>query len=275
MSSILLPYGSQKPPLGSQLDRNHPLSRGLVGCWLLNAGVGVPRDLFNPGGVLTPGGSPPPAWIATPGGTGINGSTGYYTSGPNQAPNLASHDFSVVTLASSTLTGGTNHTIVSFGDNGGSTDHCVHLRFESSSQLRFAFYADDFDVDVSPMTAGALYGIAATFGTANKLQSVYLNGALQGTRTASGVFSGGQYLSLGCDVWVAGQNLLNGSLVYVFLYNRTLSAGEIASLYAAPYQMVQAPSMYRYLVPGGGGGATLTPPPPIIVRQAVQRAATR
>ena len=34
------PYTS-KPPLGSQIDWGHPLSKGLVGCWLFNEGGGA------------------------------------------------------------------------------------------------------------------------------------------------------------------------------------------------------------------------------------------
>src|SRR4030042_101428 len=33
---------TNKPPLGSQINWGHPLSRGLVGCWLMNEGGGLP-----------------------------------------------------------------------------------------------------------------------------------------------------------------------------------------------------------------------------------------
>ena len=33
-------WGNVKPPRGARLDPGHPLSRGVVGYWLFNEGVG-------------------------------------------------------------------------------------------------------------------------------------------------------------------------------------------------------------------------------------------
>lgn len=41
MGLICTPSGKMKPPLGTPLNRMHPLSRDLAGCWLLNEGSGT------------------------------------------------------------------------------------------------------------------------------------------------------------------------------------------------------------------------------------------
>ena len=42
MPTIITKLGTpwQKPYRGIQLNRQHPLARGLVGCWLVNEGTG-------------------------------------------------------------------------------------------------------------------------------------------------------------------------------------------------------------------------------------------
>lgn len=48
---------SSKPPINSQINWSHPLSRGLVGCWLMNEGGGnIVRDLTNRQNGLNSGG---------------------------------------------------------------------------------------------------------------------------------------------------------------------------------------------------------------------------
>lgn len=54
MSLLALPNrqlwlpGQPKPPCGTQLDRTHPLVDHLAGCWMLNDGGRVARDLCGP-----------------------------------------------------------------------------------------------------------------------------------------------------------------------------------------------------------------------------------
>ena len=48
-------YATLKPPLGSQLNYSHPLSQGLVGCWLMNEGGGkILTDLSRDNGITWP-----------------------------------------------------------------------------------------------------------------------------------------------------------------------------------------------------------------------------
>lgn len=44
----LFPFS--KPPPGAQIDWTHPLSRGLVGCWLFNEGAGIRANDLSPYG---------------------------------------------------------------------------------------------------------------------------------------------------------------------------------------------------------------------------------
>jgi hypothetical protein len=48
VSSFADTWGQTKPPLGSQIDWAHPLSRGLVGAWLMNEGGGkIVKNMCN------------------------------------------------------------------------------------------------------------------------------------------------------------------------------------------------------------------------------------
>ena len=67
----------QKPLLGTSLDWNHPLSEGLIGCWVMNEGAGNKiYDLSGSGihGVITGG-----IWVGQ--GINFNGSSDFISAG--------------------------------------------------------------------------------------------------------------------------------------------------------------------------------------------------
>lgn len=58
----------QKPPVGTLIDRSHPLAQGLVAFWSLNEGTGAPTDAVAGLGTLLEGGV---AWGAGASGPGL------------------------------------------------------------------------------------------------------------------------------------------------------------------------------------------------------------
>jgi hypothetical protein len=65
LSISITAYGITKPPLGSQVNRGHSLSKGLVGCWLFNEGSGdkvydLSGDQYTTGTLLSM--TPPTDW---------------------------------------------------------------------------------------------------------------------------------------------------------------------------------------------------------------------
>jgi len=80
---------------------------------------------------------------------------------------------------------------------------------------------------------GKWYPVAVTYDSATRLMSLYINGTLQNTGTAKAVFDAGTGLSLGSmrQGGISGfWQFMNGGVDEVNLYQRTLTAAEVATM---------------------------------------------
>lgn len=240
MAGLLLPRGSwgeQKPPVGTQLDRGHPLAQGLIGAWLFNEGGGrapqnaaTARPLPTARTVLySPRGG---------GGLNINGTGAFWgpssllTEGPPYTI-VAWHTVRAV---------GTNQNVVAFSLGGGAPFQGFTI--DTTGSLN---YYDAISGSVAGPTAivGRRYSqiVAADTTTARRY---YVNGKPFGTATGS--FSGGTD-QFGVGSWTSGSDAAFVDLHGLYLYRRALSPTEIRALHDAPHQIFAPPVWRRYYLP--------------------------
>ncbi|MFZ2809463.1 MAG: LamG-like jellyroll fold domain-containing protein [Desulfosalsimonadaceae bacterium] len=240
-----------KPPLGSMIEPGHPLSRGLVLCLLMNEGAGTRiHDISgnNNHGVLTNG----PLWkpgrdgaaVAFP---GVNGG-GYVLypqiwSGTTFTVLIWIYPKTPTKTYCSVLTQATTAGIFLRGSAGGAKNLFVDVYFSAAPHN-----------NNTPLTDNALnlFGLSVLSGSG----IYYLNGRADGT--VSNVVTMGFSLS-GND---ASNESLSGLISSVSIYNRALSAQEVADLYINPYAFIHQPRKY-WLMPQGG-----MVPPHLLFRRA-------
>jgi hypothetical protein len=99
--------------------------------------------------------------------------------------------------------------------------------------------------------AGALYHMVGTRVFSSGAHVFYGNGVLQSTGSSysgNNLESGTQTYWIGSDPLGGGAECLDGWLLNLSLYNRTLTAGDALWLYAEPYAMLRPIIRRRYFV---------------------------
>jgi hypothetical protein len=268
-----------KPPLGSTINWGHPLSKGLVGCWLMNEGgggkvfnlarkdIGTFRNLSNV------------TWKKGIKGnnidfTGIGANYGqqsisipdktvYNLEGSFSIVSLAyaintdsvSHSYTIILCSKDNQTGARNGWL--FGLRGkeddpnntktifdvvySSTDHIVY----SASKLPYPF-------------AYKWHQFAYTYNNPSTTYCFYRNGKADGTGTGEAVHTPNT-MSFEIGGWASGSDYVvewNGGIAYTYIFNRVLSPQEISQLYSEPYCFIARPSYRSYFYEAPTSGTT-------------------
>lgn len=246
------PWGTQKPPLGYQLDRSSPFAQGLVGCWLFNEGAGRSTNLCNMDKTVDDGTS----WI--PSGFGIAKSLNGTTDRIDAINNI---DFTnrAMSIVTSVLVNAyqcrpfvvhnsANTASALFLEIAASTGVMQMNRLgttqkyrNSASQIPVGIWQTLCCVDTDggdDANSMHFYKNAILDDSATKQ-----NGAVQTSATGKWSIGGIYYLDV---------RNLKGMILYTYVYNRALSAAEVAALYAEPYLMVEGWNYGRYYsIPSG------------------------
>lgn len=233
-----------KPLLGSRIDPEHPLSRGLVGCWLMNEGSG--NRIYDISG---------------------NGNDGVYTGVPNwqlTSNNYSIHhnDIQYITFKSRIINYSINQiTVLWFGSLVNLTP-TIRYFFVGQYQSDGGGYDWGFYVDVAP-----LYKVSFFIKAGGGTDKATTNEGFSIDKTTMLV---GRYDGSEISIWrnsikqdIIGNiigNIDNNwdfkfghqwSMVHsdartiLFLaYNRALSAQEIQDLYINPYGFIYQPNKY-------------------------------
>ena len=229
-----------KPQLGRQLRCGHPMSRGLVGCWLFNE---------NPG---------PLGWVNDYSGNGNHGTlvgdthsvpgkfgnaltfggVSAYVDIPNasQGPTTA---MAVVWWGKSTNTS-IDTTIFWNGTTTITNGLWVGLDNSFSGNHRFYCYLEDVGNNIYEATGNTNDDVWRQFAVTYDGVAVkyYENGIYLSENAASGTIGyDGTTSRLGNDGNDDYEH--KGEIDHVLLYNRALTAGEVASLYLDPFQMFE------------------------------------
>jgi hypothetical protein len=249
-------WGSQKPPCGTPIDRNHPLANGLVMfCALAEAGGGITADAVGGGiGTLTNG----PLWRPTGGGMGVyfDGVDDYVQfAGPG---NAFDGKFVSVFAIAKWIPGSNGYPrIVDRQYNG---QFAAYLNEATSAMAMALFYSPTVKLDVvvsNSIPQNEWVRLMWTWDGANV--RCYLNGRPWGNPSAfaaTGLATSTQPLRIGQRVDAGSNRAFNGEMACVGLWNRCLQPAEIAALSAEPYCLfagessAAAESVGRVLVDG-------------------------
>jgi len=244
-----------KPVRGLQVNRTHPLARGLVGCWLLNEGTGnraTDMGPFRQHGDFQGG---PPLWKPGRHGPSIefDGINECIHSGTHKFGWDVTNEVSVVALANH----GAAQTNTIFGR--GRFREPVSLMGQSPGL--FWWRVRTTESGIKSLTSTSSHATNGTewvhvAGTWKQNASrLYVNGVEEASDlTVSGTLSVADAQSVGIggiyqsgsysDVWI-------GRIGYVFIYNRALARKEVEWLYREPFAMFEYPGRSAFVVAAG------------------------
>ena len=222
----------QKPFRGAQLNRTHPLAKGLVGCWLFNELTGeTVFDLSGYGnnGTLENG----VAWYN--GGLDFDGDNDYVSIGYTNFPNT----FGTVEMWIKPTNGwssseSTDDIIFEMGSAG---DDRLIFYLNDDGHIRFMLYKGtaEYAYSIATTFSSKLYHLVGTFD--NTGIKLYIDGISQvdgSANTISAITSA----RIG-DTALASTIPFDGLINSVHIYNRALSAEEITWSYREPYAMFE------------------------------------
>jgi len=244
-----------KPLRGLQVNRVHPLTRGLVGCWLLNEGTGnraMDMGPFKQHGNLQGG---PPLWKP-----GRNGACVQFD-GVNECIHCGTHKFgwnltneiSVVALA--------NHGAGQITTIFGRGPYCYPATLAAQSPGLFRWLVRTAETGLTIITSTSLHAtngtewvhVAATWK--QNASRLYINGIEEASDlTVSGTLSVTDAQSVGIGgIYQDGSysSVWTGRIGYVFVYNRVLTRGEVQWLRREPFALFECPTRPAFVVTTG------------------------
>jgi len=235
---ILKTSYNMKPPISARLIRGHPLAKGLVACWLLNEGSG--GQVFDLSGNGNHGtfSTTPPTWVSGKFGSASNfpanaGANGQWVS---LGSNWDIQPFTYVVWVKVTAFHDTDNYII------GIASERSRIAISSSTSINGRVYAGGWKTITGSYVEGEWFQTALSVPASGGTVRFYVNGAETGTPAVVGamVYNGG-VLRLGARVAADDEHKLNGLIDHAMIYNRALSASEIALLYREPFCMFDHP----------------------------------
>ena len=248
-----VPY--QKPMMGQQIDWSNPLSKGLVGYWLMNEGTGnTVQDLSGNGNTGTLVADT--HWVPGKFGPCLSfDGTGDYVNIPTSPIFNAMEE---LTFSGWIKRSGLENPVIELYN---STTDRIYL---SCSAVTIWVHNDIGDSggtqygSSAAIDANTWYFITWTYDS-TKVSKLYINGVQTGSTTTlskslSDLVDG---FSLYIGFEDKNNEYFNGSISDVSVYNRALSAGEITKLYNNPFGIIQPTfSVWWYSGIGGEPPAT-------------------
>ena len=231
-----------KPTKNFFLNRNHLLTKGLVGCWILNEGCGDKIwNLANPtyNGNITS--TSIISWKKNePKGLCLNHNGGTAIVDLGTSLNI-SYPYTLVSSFKITNFGA-YRTIFGKRDANTSSGMRLHLGFAISSGVPFVYDGTSVHTAGSgPAPTTNIWNQIAWVGKSTGVNntSVFLNGKKTGTYTGNVSIGtkNNAVAAIGANGSVMGDPFL-GQIGFVYLYNRALTGSEVMSLYINPYCML-------------------------------------
>ncbi len=249
-------FNITKPPPGSLVNFDHPLARGLVGCWLFNEPSGiVSKDLANR---LVATQQNAPARTANKHGIALllNGTTQYLTVPSGTSVLDITGPISFAAWVKQVTTSDYSHVYGGYLPGAPYTGCAFGL--DSAGVGKATYYSSGGGGWVGANTAindNTWHHIAcAVAGTSCNF---YTDGKADGTKVSSQPqsYTGARGIGALND----GTYKYKGAISTLMIFNRQLTANEIVWLYNEPFAMIQHPAQKFYLLPSGAA-------PPIIGR---------
>jgi len=241
---------SQKPPLGARVFPEHPLARGLAGCWLLNeGGGGQVCDLGRSGsrGALT-NMAPATDWVPTPYGWGLDfDAVDDYVTAPRSTPVATQLTVACLVSIRTLMTG-----------------RCLVARSLATGQLTWQLRTDNSNADelrvyvdstsqkqsttAADLVAGRWYHLAFVYDGAQAAASrigIYVNGvyvpqSVTGTPPSS-IAASTRPLLIGLETYANPDVYTDMVCAGVWEWDIALPPAAVASHAAAPFGMLRPP----------------------------------
>jgi hypothetical protein len=242
---ILSPY--QKPPLGSKLNYGHPLSKELLGCWLMNekSGDRVNDATSGQQGIIT-GATWSPFGIQT-----IN-TNDSLNCGLDSRYRFTTGNFSF--LIKLIVLPGTGHYLHPAGKGAYNiAGYIWDLGYIDSGYHAIKFFAFD--------TASHNISSASIFKLSVENEFVFVREGAKGKLYGNGRFitennNFGGSISYSSEYNLlfgkGDTNAIVGNYIHSFIWGRALTAQEVAYLYARPYCMFDKPTLPAWMYSTGG-----------------------
>ena len=242
-------YLNQKPLLGRSLNYGHFLSNGLVGCWLFNEGSG--SKIFDLSGNLITldfgSGSAMPTWSAGKFGSCPSFDGGDYISKSISDWRINDTQGSISFWVKTASAAGTVRVVISSAD-GGSNFYFLGVGIWTNEKvfvMQRNYDTQDTVTGSTVLTAGVWYFV--TIVSNGSSYSIYVNGQLESLTIVGGTNSGDWFgdtlnrdnIYIGCQRREVLEYYFNGLIDNVAIYNRALSASEVALLYREPFCMFE------------------------------------
>jgi len=246
--------GIIKPPVGAQLKLDHPLARGLIGAWLLNEGSGDKAHDYSGQGNLGTLTNMDPAtdWVGSPDGGALDfdGSDDVVIIPHKDILNLSA-PFSIV-----------------FGIKYTSMDNKVFFEKNGNEGFSVQIYVGIIHINVggdridyNATQSASLWNNGVFHQVVLVVPEVVTHATklyVDGKDDTSPTYHNASTPTYGSNtpVYIGSRNgsyVIPGSSNFISIYNRALSAQEIAWLYAFPYAMFEEESPYWIPFKAAGG----------------------
>jgi hypothetical protein len=238
-----------KPPRGTLVNKSHPIARGLVACWLLNEGGGNTLfDVSGNGKNLAKNSAA--TWVIGEAGFG-------YDQDANESTSIADFHVNNITLET--------RVIHQSARNGNTAYNGIVAKWVTGSDCwflganagGFSFWVStsggDYGIDTGTFTNGVLFHEVGTYD--GETSRLYVDGLeLSTNATPSGNLN-----TYTTATWLGRQQSSTarwfpGTIFYVRIWDRALTAVEVRWLYEEPYAMFErlSPRGFLYVAPAAG-----------------------
>jgi hypothetical protein len=229
-----------KPFRGLQLNKVHPLARGLVGCWLMNEGGGnIIYDFVNRLNITGAGTTGLPTWTAGNHGAALNyisANSQYHQ--VNTAPQIAGYPFSVIAWFNSndTVNG---QSLFWFGNGSLTNVYWGLLLYTGKVCANARNTSDRLDTFSSVAYSANTWNMAAGVWLSSTSRAAYLNGGNKGTGIGAANFGTCNRTAIGMYRDFSPGFPMSGKIGLAMVWNRALSDAEIRWLYREMFPMFE------------------------------------
>ncbi len=250
----LIPH-TLKPPLGYRIDPFHPLSRGLVACYLMNERGGT--QIFD----LTQNGNTgafvdAPEWVPDQDGPAIklDGVNDYIDCENASILDLGDVPQTICIWFTPTVTIndalGVTRKLISRAESGTGAENDWTFDFnggdgafpDDNGRMRFGTFGGNIQTNIATWDAGRKYFVAVSYKSSTDA-SIYVDGIIDnlGGDFNPGAINGSvnNKLRIGVSTSNEGIAFWFGNIHEVLIFNRALSTSEIAQLHREPYAFIR------------------------------------
>ena len=226
----------QKPPCGTTLNMSDPLVRGIKAAYLLNEGAGskVINYAHAVNGVVA---TPTTSWGRGYGGSSYkgNGSNTYVTLGnssTNPWLNIPG-EMTIVSMINLTNTS----SLGSICTDGNSGYQWIFEANRQAGKISIGWTSNLWVYSTATLVANTWYtvGMTRSLSGSTYTASTWINGLFDNSGTTTTVPSSQQ------GSWIgrlsSGTQHFNGTIEYVYIWNRVLSSTEILTIHEHPYRL--------------------------------------